>query len=147
MSTYASLHFHIVFSTKNRLPLIDLSWEQRLHEYLGGTAGGLDGFPQGIGGAQDHIHMLIGLKTTHCIATFVRELKKGASAWIHKELGISPFSWQEGYGVFSVSATARDQVKQYIANQREHHRRLSFRDEFLEMLKRAGIAYDPKYLE
>jgi putative transposase len=147
MSTYASLHYHIVFSTKSRQRLIDPSWEDRLHEYLGGTIRGLDGFPQGIGGVEDHVHLLVGLKTTHCVADFVRELKKAASRWVHDELGVRQFAWQEGYGVFSASATARDRVKKYIANQREHHRQRSFREEFIELLERAGVEYDAKYLD
>jgi len=147
MSTYASLHYHIVFSTKNRLRLIDASWESRLHEYLGGTVRGLDGFPQGLGGVEDHVHLLVGLKTTHCIADFMRELKKAASKWVHEEIGLRAFAWQEGYGVFSVSATARDRVKRYVSNQREHHRGRNYKEEFIELLDRAGVEYDPKYLE
>ena len=147
MSTFASLHYHVVFSTKNRMRYIDPQWEMRLHEYLGGTVRGLDGFPQGVGGVEDHVHLLVGLKTTHCIGDFMRELKKATSRWVHDEIGVEQFAWQEGYGVFSVSATARDHVKHYIANQREHHRRIGFRDEFIAMLERAGIDYDPKYLD
>ena len=147
MSTYASLHYHIVFGTKNRLPLIADSWAARLHEYLGGTVKSLEGFPQGIGGIEDHVHLLIGLKTTHCISDFMRELKKSSSIWIHESIGVSEFQWQEGYGVFSVSATARAHVKAYIANQKEHHRAKTFRDEFIEILEKAGVEYDPKYLD
>ena len=147
MSTYFSLHYHITFSTKNRERWIAPSWETRLHEYLGGTIRGLDGFPQGIGGVEDHVHLLVGLKTTHTIADFMRELKKASSLWVHEQLGLKEFSWQEGYGIFSVSATARGQVKRYIANQREHHRKMEFRDEFVKLLERAGVEYDAKYLD
>lgn len=147
MSTYVSLHYHIAFSTKRRQRWIEPSWEARLHEYLGGTVRGLAGFPQGIGGVEDHVHLLVGLKTTHTIADFMRELKKASSRWVHEEIGVNDFAWQEGYGIFSVSATARDPVKRYIANQREHHRRKGFREEFVELLERAGIEYDPKYLD
>ena len=147
MSTYSSLHYHIVFSTKNRLRLIGHSWETTLHEYLGGTTRGLGGFPQEIGGVEDHVHMLVGLKTSHCIADFVRELKKATSRWVHEEFGLRQFAWQEGYGVFSISATSRDRVKQYIASQRDHHRQRGFREELIDLLKRAGVEFDPKYLE
>jgi len=147
MSTYASLHYHIVFSTKHRKPWIEPSWEPRLHEYLGGTARGLGAFPQGIGGIEDHVHLLIGLKTTHCIADFMRELKKSASAWVHETIGMKDFAWQEGYGIFSVSATARNGVKAYIANQRAHHQIRGYREELIELLERAGVDYDPKYLD
>ena len=147
MSTYASLHYHITFSTKHRAPLIDQSWEKRLHEYLGGIVKRLDGFPQGIGGIEDHVHLLVGLKTTHRISDFMRELKKSASERVHTTVGMPEFKWQEGYGIFSVSATARTKVKAYIANQREHHQVKTYREELLEMLERAGVEYEPKYLD
>ncbi len=83
MSTYASLHYHITFGTKHRRPLIARSWESHLHEYLGGTVRGLDGFPQGVGGVEDHVHLLVGLKTTHTVADFLRELK-----WRYDPFGI-----------------------------------------------------------
>jgi putative transposase len=146
MSTYASLYYHIVFGTKNRMPIITPDIAPRIHEYVGGAIRGLEGFPQGIGGVEDHVHLLVGLKTTHHISDFMRELKKGTSQWIQTEFGLADFSWQEGYGIFTVSATARDSVKAYIANQREHHRKRSFKEELVEMLNRAGVEYDPKYL-
>jgi putative transposase len=147
MSTYLSLHYHIVIGTKNREPLIGDSWRQRLHEYLGGSAKGLDAIPQGTGGVADHIHMLVGLKATHRLADFMRELKKGSSAWVHREIGEQGFRWQEGYAAFTVSASARDAVKRYIANQDEHHRTKTFREELIELLGRAGVEYDPKYFD
>ena len=76
MATYLSLHYHLVFSTKNRAPLIAESWLTRLHEYLGGTVNGLGGFIQQVGGINDHVHLLVGLKATHCLADFIRELKR-----------------------------------------------------------------------
>ena len=85
-STYLSLHYHLVFSTKDRAPLIEPSWRNRLHEYLGGTVEGLKGFPQGVGGITDHVHLLVGLKATHCLADFMRELKKASSSWVHDEI-------------------------------------------------------------
>jgi REP element-mobilizing transposase RayT len=146
-STYASLHYHIVFSTKNRTPLIDRAIRERLHEYIGGTVRKLGGIPCGVGGVEDHVHLLIGLKPSHCLADVVRELKKGSTKWARTELGISHFAWQEGYSVFSVSSSAIEAVKAYIASQEEHHRRKSFREEVADMLQRAGVEYDPKYLD
>ncbi len=146
-STFISLHYHIVFSTKERRPLIADAWRDRLFEYLGGTVNGLKGFSQGVGGTSDHVHLLVGLKSTHCLADFMRELKKASSIWIHETIGLKTFSWQEGYSAFTVSATARDQVKQYIANQAEHHRVKTFREELEELLKRAGIEYEDKWLD
>src|SRR5262245_6230551 len=124
-STYLSLHYHVVFSTKERRPAIQDAWRERLHEYLGGTVRGLEGFAQEIGGVQDHVHLLVGLRATHCLADFMRELKKASSTWVHDELGEKGFAWQEGYAAFTVSAPARDAVVKYIANQQEHHRQRS----------------------
>jgi putative transposase len=94
----------------------------------------------------DHVHLLIGLKATHCLADVLRELKKASSVWVHEQIGLQTFSWQEGYAAFTVSATARHAVRSYIANQEEHHRTRSFHEELSEMLEKAGIVYDPKYL-
>ena len=116
-STYLSLHYHLVFGTKNREPTIAAEWRSRLHEYLGGTISGLGGFPQGIGGVADPVHLLVGLKATHCWADILRELKKAGSAWVHEQIGLPSFAWQEGYAAFTVSAPARNAVKKYIANQ------------------------------
>jgi REP element-mobilizing transposase RayT len=144
--SYISLHTHIVFATKNRSPLIKKLWREDLHEYLGGTVKGLGAFPQGIGGVEDHVHLLIGFKATHCLADFMRELKKASSSWVKNEQRISSFAWQEGYSAFSVSPTARVGVKRYIENQEEHHRRKSHKEELMELLKKAGVEFDPKHL-
>lgn len=122
-------------------------WRARLHEYLGGTVKGLGAFPQGIGGIEDHVHLLIGFKATHRLADFMQELKKSASVWVHEQIGQRDFAWQEGYAAFSVSPTARPAVKNYISNQEEHHRRKTFTEELIELLDTAGIEYDPKYLD
>lgn len=147
MSTYLSLHYHLVFATKNRTPWIKPEWIVLLHEYLGGTVKGLGGVPETIGGVNDHVHLLVGLKSTHCLADFLRELKKASSIWVHDEIGLGEFGWQEGYAAFTVGATSRPGVKAYISGQAEHHRRKSFREELIELLERAGVAYDPQYLE
>ena len=128
MSTFLSLHYHIVFSTKNRVPFIKPTWIGPLHKYLSGTVVGLNGVPQGTGGVADHVHLLVGLKATHCLADFVRDLKKASSVWVHEKIKDQDFAWQEGYAAFTVSATARDAVKSYIANQAEHHRSKPFRE-------------------
>src|SRR5947208_16782664 len=126
-STYLSLHYHLVFGTKNREPSILPEWRARLHEYLGGTIRGLGGFSEGVGGVADHVHLLVGLKATHCLADVLRELKKAASVWVHQEIGLSSFAWQDGYAAYTVNATARAAVQNYIAPQEEHHRAKSFR--------------------
>jgi REP element-mobilizing transposase RayT len=146
-STYLSLHYHLVFGTKNREPIIAPDWRSRLHEYLGGTINGLGGVTEGVGGIADHVHLLVGLRATHCLADVLRELKKASSAWVHKMIGLRTFQWQDGYAAFTVSATARDGVRRFIANREEHHAVMSSRDELIELLAKAGIEYDPAYLD
>ena len=145
--SYISMHAHIVFATKQRKPFIQDVWKLRLHKYFGGTITGLDAVPQAIGGVDDHIHLLVGFKSTHRLSEFMQALKKSTSAWVHKEIGLSEFAWQEGYGAFSVSPTSRPSVINYIGNQVEHHRKKSYLEEFMGLLDKAGIEYDPKYLE
>ena len=146
-STYLSLHYHLVFGTKNREAIIAESWRSRFHDYLGGAVRGLDGLSQGVGGTVDHVHLLVGLKATHCLDDFMRELKKASSKWVKEEIGLSSFVWQEGYAAFTVSASVREAVQRYISNQEEHHRLKSFREEWIELLEKAGVKYDPRYLD
>jgi len=146
-STYLSLHYHIIFGTKHRAPAIAQEWRSRLHEYLGGTIAGLDGYPQAVGGVADHVHLLLGLKATHAVANVVREVKKASSAWLHQVMNVPSFQWQEGYAAFTVAPTLRDAVRRYIMNQEEHHRTRSFREELIDLLQRAGVNYDPQYFE
>ncbi len=146
-STYLSLHYHITFSTKYRKPLIVDAWRDRLHEYLGGTVRGLKGIPESIGGVEDHVHLLAGLRATHCLANFVRDLKKAGTSWVQDQKLDPQFSWQEGYAAFTVSPNSREGVRKYIGNQVEHHRRMNYLDELKRILEEAGVEYDPKYLE
>jgi putative transposase len=146
-STFLSLHYHIVFSTKDRAPLIADSWREPLHEYLGGTVAGLGGISQGVGGVADHVHLLIGLKATHRLADFLRELKKASAVWVRDEINLREFAWQEGYGAFTVSPTARPSVQKYIFDQLEHHRIKTFREELKEFLTNAGVSYENRFLD
>ena len=146
-STYLSLHFHLVFGTKNREPIIDAAWRPRLHEYLVGTIRGLGGIATEVGGVADHVHLLVSLRATHNLADVVRESKKASSIWVHDEIGLRPFAEQEGYAAFTISVTSCEGVGKYIRNQQEHHRHRSYREEVEEMLTKAGVAFDPRYLE
>ena len=95
----------------------------------------------------DHVHLLVGLKATHCLANFMRELKKASSAWVHDEIGVRAFAWQEAYAAFTVSPSARSEVQSYIARQEVHHRNRTFREELMEFLEKAGVDYDPRHLD
>lgn len=145
--TFTSLHYHLVISTKNRERSISPDCMARFHEYLGGTVHGLGGLPEGIGGVADHVHLLVGLKATHCLSDFMRELKKASSWWVHEEVRESAFAWQEGYAAFSISATSREPVLKYIAEQAEHHRAKSFQEELAQMLVKAGVKFEDRYLD
>lgn len=145
MSTYLSLHYHIVFSTKNRVPCLAQEWRDRLHTYMSGTVKGLGGFPQNTGGWNDHVHLLIGLKATHTVSDVLRELKKASTAWLRNEIGVRNFAWQEGYAAFTVGYRERELVRSYIDRQEEHHAVKSYKEEVLGMLEEHGVEYDPKY--
>ena len=95
----------------------------------------------------DHVHLLVGLRATHCLADVMRELKKSSSIWMHDEVGAHTFAWQDGYAAFSVSATAREAVKHDSTNQEAHHATKSFGEELVEMLNKAGVEYNPQYLD
>ena len=145
-STHLSLHYHVVFSTKDRAPIIVPAWRERLHAYIGGVVRNVEGVPEAIGGVADHVHLLIGLRATGRLADVVRDLKAVSSRWVHDEIGERAFAWQEGYGAFSVSASQREAVREYIARQEEHHRKRTFQEEYIEMLQRSGVEFDDRYL-
>ena len=144
-STFFSLHYHIVFSTKDRRPFIPPEWRPRIHSYLGGIIRGMNGVAEIVGGVEDHVHLLASLRPVHCIADVLRDLKKDSTNWV-KENFDRRFIWQEGYAAFTVSLSATDSVRNYIANQEAHHGKHSFVDELRELLGKAGIEYDEKYL-
>jgi REP element-mobilizing transposase RayT len=96
---------------------------------------------------RDHVHILAGFNAVHSLAEIMRELKKASSIWVHQEMALKSFAWQEGYAAFTVSAPTRESVRNYIFNQEEHHRIKTFREELMEMLNRSGVEYDVKYLD
>ena len=144
-STFFSLHYHIVFSTKERRPLIRAEWGPRLHSYLGGIIGGMNGVAEIVGGVEDHVHLLTSLRPVHRIADVLRDLKKDSTNWV-KENFDQRFSWQEGYAAFTVSPSATVAVRVYVQSQETHHRKNTFVDELKDLLRKAGVAYDEKYL-
>jgi putative transposase len=146
-NTYTSLHDHIFFSTKNREPWIINEWRDRLWEYLGGTVRGLGGHPHQIGGVADHVHLAVGLRPTHSISKVLQDLKKSSWGWIHDELRVPGFAWQDGYTALTVSASVLPKLVEYIVNQEPHHRQKTFRAELEEFLRKAGVKFDPRYLD
>jgi putative transposase len=145
--SYTCLHYHLVFSTKNRVPTITTTLQPRLWEYLGGIVRGESGFPIQIGGTADHVHLLVTLRQQPSLADFLRILKAGSSGWVHDNFPeATDFWWQTGYGAFTVSHSALDSVKAYIANQEEHHKSRTYQDEFRMLLIKHGIEFDEQYL-
>jgi len=145
-STHLSLHYHLVWSTKNREQWLAPESRNRVHEYLGGVIRGLGGRPHAVGGVGDHVHVFAGLRATHCLANVMRELKSESSAWIKKEMSLHGFAWQEGYGAFTVSASSMERVRSYVLNQERHHRITTFQEEYLGMLRQGLVEYDDRYL-
>ena len=145
-STHLSLHYHLVFSTKDRESWMAAQHRDRIHAYLGGAIREMDGIAHAVGGMADHVHIFAGLRATHCLADVMRELKSESSAWIHKTFRLPRFAWQEGYGGFTVSASHIGAVKKYVLNQEEHHRTKSFQDEYVTMLKRGLVEYEDRSL-
>jgi putative transposase len=147
MSTFANLLYHVVFSTKGRLPLITEEVKEPLYEYMGGIIRGEGGILLEIGGMPDHVHLLAKFKTDIAVATMVKKVKGKSSKWRNDERGQTErFQWQEGYGAFSVSESLVKKVRNYICTQEEHHRRVSFKEELIALLKKHRIPYDERYL-
>lgn len=145
--SYVSNLVHCVFSTKERFPFIDQELESRLWPYTGGIAGESGMKALAIGGTSDHLHTLLSLPATMSVAKAVQLLKGGSSKWVHDmSPGYGKFAWQEGYGAFSVSASQKDKTMAYIRGQKEHHRKKTFQEEFLEFLNKHGVEYDARYV-
>ncbi len=144
----AKILVHTVFSTKDRRPYLrDRALREEVHRYLGGILLKLNCQPIIVGGVDDHVYFLCALARTCQAADLVKEVKRGSSLWIKtKNPRLRRFSWQSGYGIFSIGFSQIPVVKRYIANQEEHHRRTSFQDEFRSLLKRYRIDYDERYV-
>jgi len=145
--SYTNLLYHIILSTKNRQPLISSEYETRLYDYIGGTIRRAGGISMGINGTEDHVHLLAKLRPDKALSDVLRDLKANATGWMHELFpSMSQFTWQRGYGAFTVSHSNVDEVRRYIAQQKHHHAKISFRDEFLQFLKTNGIEYDERYV-
>ncbi|GAA4448122.1 IS200/IS605 family transposase [Novipirellula rosea] len=147
MSSHHGILVHVVFSTKYRKPLLHSDWLDDLFAYIGGTIKDHKAVLLKSGGIEDHVHLLLKIHPTFAIAATIQLLKANSSKWINEQKWLeNKFQWQLGYGAFSVSQSMANEVKAYIAGQREHHRKRTFRDEYLAMLKKHEIEFDPRYV-
>ena len=138
---------HIVFSTKNREPLIFPPYEEELHNYLGGICKNLECQPIKVGGYNDHIHILCMLSKKIALMKLIEEVKSYSSRWMKsKDASLKSFYWQDGYGAFSVNPTEIDTVVAYITNQHEHHSTRTFQEEYRTFLKKYNVEYDELYV-
>ena len=145
--TYTNLLYHLVFSTKERIPLIGHELQPDLYAYLGGIIRGEGGILLEVGGMSDHVHLLTKFKPTVSISEMLRQVKANSSKWVNEEkFKLRKFAWQDGYAAFSVSESQVGAVRRYIQTQEAHHRGQSYQDEFRALLERHGIEYEERYL-
>jgi REP element-mobilizing transposase RayT len=146
-NTYTSLNYHVVFSTKNREPWLDHGIRERLWPYLGGIARDNGMKALEVGGVADHVHLLISIPASMALAKAVQLIKGGSSHWLKDTFPkLHGFSWQDGYGAFTVSQSQLDGVRQYIRNQEEHHRTKTFEEEYRAFLTKHHVEFDDRYL-
>jgi len=146
-NTYISLYVHYVFSTTQRLPLIKPEIQKRLWAYMSEIAQRHNMKALSIGGTEDHVHILLSLPATVSISKAIQLIKGASSKWVSESFeGFKEFAWQEGYGAFSVSVSALEDVISYIEHQAVHHQKRSFKDEYLKFLDKHGVKYDEKYV-
>jgi putative transposase len=146
-NTYTSLHYHIVFSTKNRERWLRPEIEQRIWAYLGGIARENGLKPLSIGGVDDHVHLLVSMPPNISVSEALKQIKGGSSGWVKENFpGCRGFGWQDGYGAFTVSKSQILEVEEYIRKQREHHRVKSFMEEYRAFLDKHEVEYKEEYL-
>lgn len=147
MSTYTQIIYHIVFSTKNRQGVLDVEQHEKLFRYIWGIVKNKQSVLHQVNGVTDHLHILTSLHPSIALADFVKDIKLACTQWIRKE-GIFPdfTGWQEGYGAFTHSLQEKPRLVEYIRTQKDHHRRTTFKEEYMALLKKAGISFDEAYL-
>ena len=147
MSTFSQIYIQVVFAVKGRQSFIKSDWEEELYKYITGIISNKEQKLIAINGVTDHIHILIGLKPACRLSDLVREIKKSSNSFINeKKFSKYKFEWQEGYGAFSYSHSALDNVIAYINNQKEHHRKKTFKEEYVDFLKKFQVDYKDEYL-
>lgn len=145
--TYSQIYIQYVFTVKGRRNLLEKTWRQEVFKYMAGIIKAKDQKPIIVNGTADHVHVFVGLKPSMSISDLIRDIKNNSSKFINEQGWVNgKFSWQEGYGVFSYAHSQIENVYQYILKQEEHHRRKTFRDEYLDFLQKFDVEYDEKYL-
>lgn len=141
--TFTRLLYHLVYSTKDRMPLLSGDWASRMHSYIGGIVRNLGGSPVQVGGVADHVHLFIQMPPTITISETVNKLKSNSSRWLNEQSEYrDKFAWQEGYAAFTVSDNRFDETIKYIQSQETHHRQRGFADELREFLERNGMKFN-----
>ena len=145
--TLVSLMVHVIFSTKNREPLITPEIEPELFAYIGGILKNNECRLLDAGGTTDHVHLFVSQSKNIALSSLMKDVKKDSSLWIKsKGAKFRAFHWQDGYGAFSIGKSEMGRLKRYISNQKEHHRKRSFQEELIDFLNEHGIQYDERYL-
>ena len=146
-NTYTKIYLHIVFAVQNRISLIQPEWKDELYKYITGIVKNNEHKLIAINGMSDHLHIAIGYKPHQLIPDLLQDIKGDSSKWINKKKFIrGKFNWQAGYGAFSFSHSHLDAVIKYINNQEKHHKKMAFREEYIELLKKYDVEYDEKYV-
>ena len=146
-NTYTQIHIHFVFAVKFRNGIINSQWKNTLYKYITGTIHNNNHKLLAINGTSDHIHILIGLRPSQSISDLMKDVKQSSSKWINEnKLVKGHFEWQEGYGAFSHSKSQINKVIDYIDNQESHHKKLTFKEEYLDFLKKFEVDYDEKFI-
>lgn len=145
--SYVNLLYHVVFSTRDREPFLTEKYQPRLYGYMGGIIRNHGGIALAINGMEDHVHLLAKLRQDEALSDLLRDFKAKASGWLHKVFPeLSDFSWQNGYGAFTLGTSQVDDVTKYIERQKIHHQKRSFKDEFVAFLRANEIEFDERYL-
>ncbi len=145
--SHCNLIYHLVFSTKERKRFLTPDLQGDVYRYLAGTVKGLGGIPLNVNGTADHVHLLVKLTQNHAPKDVLREIKANTSGWIHRTYPVlADFAWQAGYGAFTVSASQKKRVHEYIQNQESRHRVRTFKEEYIALLKAHEIEYDERYI-
>ena len=145
-NTYTQIYIHVIFAVHGRESLLQDEWWDSLFRYIIGACKNRKHYVYAINGMADHLHLLIGINPSESLSQLIQSIKLQSSKWINDKYGHGHFHWQKGYGAFSYSKSQVPIVSKYIANQQEHHKRVSFHDELISILEKAGIEYNPDYI-